>query len=170
MHVITVKYSPMLLGRVSDFYGIVHLVAGTKHIWSKFCVRYDHCDVVPFFHHITETLVSENIFRKLLTSIVGQDSIVSIVTQYRLDIPGIKSWQEWIFCTCPDWPWGAPTPYMMGDGSFPGVKRPGCDIKHLATYSTRVTERADLYLSLPSFPVWQVIEGILHSTFMHHDW
>jgi hypothetical protein len=83
----------MLPGRVSNFYGTSgHLVAGKKrHIWSKFCMRYDHRDIVPFFHYITETLVSENIFRNLLTLIVGQDSIVSIVTCYGLDIPGIKS-------------------------------------------------------------------------------
>jgi hypothetical protein len=48
--------------------------------------------IAMLYHHFTETVVSENIFRNLLTLIVDQDSIVSIVTRYGLDIPGIKSW------------------------------------------------------------------------------
>jgi hypothetical protein len=58
----------------------------------------------------------------------------------------------------------------MGDGSFPGVKQPGHGINHPPAYGTWVTERAELYLYFPSFPAWQVIEGNLHSIFMHHDW
>ena len=56
----------------------------------------------------------------------------------------------------------------MGDGLFPVVKQPGRVINHPPAYSTWVTERAELYFYFPSFPVWQVIEGNLHSI-MHHD-
>jgi hypothetical protein len=38
--------------------------------------------------------------------IMGWDSVVSIVTCYRLDNPGIESSGGEIFCTCPDQAWG----------------------------------------------------------------
>jgi hypothetical protein len=42
---------------------------------------------------------------------------------YGLDGPGI-------FRPRPDQPWLPPSPYTMGTGSFPGVKRPGRDVDH----------------------------------------
>ena len=68
---------------------------------------------------------------------VGVDSVVSVVTCYRLDSPGIKSWWGWDFCTCPDWPWDPPSlPYNGYRVSFPGIKRPGCGIDHSLLSST----------------------------------
>jgi len=42
--------------------------------------------------------------------------------------------------------------YTMGTGSSPGVKQPGHGINHPSPSSTKVKERADLYLYSPSRP------------------
>ena len=42
----------------------------------------------------------------------------------------------------------------MGTGSFPGVKRPGCDVYHPLPHSAEVKERVELYLHSPSGPSW----------------
>jgi hypothetical protein len=46
-----------------------------------------------------------------------------------------------------------PASYIMGIGSFPGVKRPGRGIDHPPPPSAEVKERVDLYLYFPSGPV-----------------
>jgi hypothetical protein len=78
---------------------------------------------------------------------VGQDSIVSIVTHYRMDGPGIKPGGGEIFHNCPDQPWGPPSllsnEYWV---SFPAVKWPGCGIDHPPPSSAEVKERVQLYL------------------------
>jgi len=43
-----------------------------------------------------------------------------------------------------------PASYMMGTGSFPGVKLPGCGIEHPPPSSAKVEERVELYLYFPS--------------------
>jgi hypothetical protein len=53
------------------------------------------------------------------------DSIVSIVTHYRLDGLGIESWWGWIFHTCPDQLWDPPSLLYSGYWVFPGVKTTG---------------------------------------------
>jgi len=49
----------------------------------------------------------------------------------------------------------------MGNGSFPGVKRPGRGVDHPPPFSAEVTERVALYLYSPSGPSWPVIGWIL---------
>ena len=39
-----------------------------------------------------------------------------------------------------------PASYTMGTGSFPGVKRPGCDVDHPHSFSAEVKERVELHL------------------------
>jgi len=53
-------------------------------------------------------------------------------------------------------PGAYPASYIMGTGSFPGVKRPGCDIDHPLPSSAKVKERG-LYGSSPSGPSWPVL-------------
>jgi len=45
-----------------------------------------------------------------------------------------------------------PTSYMMGTGSFLGVKQPGCGFDHLPPSSNEVKKRAELHLYSPSGP------------------
>ena len=51
----------------------------------------------------------------------GPGSSVVIATDYELEDPGIESWCDQIFRTCPDRRWG-PAFCTMGTGSFPGGK------------------------------------------------
>jgi hypothetical protein len=52
-------------------------------------------------------------------------SSVGIATGYGLDGPGIEfQWGE-IYRTCPDWPWGPPSPLYNGYRVFPGDKAAG---------------------------------------------
>ena len=51
-----------------------------------------------------------------------------------------------IFCTVPHRPWGPPSLYIMGTGSFPEVKRPGRGVDHPPESSTEVEEGVDLYV------------------------
>jgi len=44
---------------------------------------------------------------------------------------------------------------MMGDGSFPGVKQPGCGINHPLAYSSRVTENR----AMPLLPICPCMAG-----------
>jgi hypothetical protein len=58
----------------------------------------------------------------------GQDSVVGLVTHYRLDGPGIKSWwggggQD--FHICPERPWVQPSILCNGYGVFLGGKAAG---------------------------------------------
>jgi len=47
--------------------------------------------------------------------------------------------------------------YTMGNGSFPGVKRPGHGVDHPPAYNAEVKERVELYLySIPG-PSWPVL-------------
>ena len=78
---------------------------------------------------------------------VDRDSSVGIATRYGLEGPGIES------------RWGRDFPrqsrpalgahsasYIMGTGSFPGAKRPGCGVDHPPPSSAKVKERVELYL------------------------
>jgi hypothetical protein len=48
-----------------------------------------------------------------------------------------------------------PASYLMGTrGSFPGVKRPACEIDHSLLSSAEVKECAELYLHSSNTPSW----------------
>jgi hypothetical protein len=49
-----------------------------------------------------------------------------------------------------------PASYIMGTGSFPGVKRPGYGVGHPFPSSAEVKERVELYLYSPTGPSWPV--------------
>ena len=51
--------------------------------------------------------------------------------------------------------------YTMGNGSFPGVKRPGRGVDHRPPSSAEVKERVELYLYSTSGPSWPVLGWIL---------
>jgi len=60
---------------------------------------------------------------------VGRDSSVGIATRYGLGGRGIES-RWWRDFPHPSRPALGPTSYRMGNGSFPGVKRPGRGVDH----------------------------------------
>jgi len=62
-------------------------------------------------------------------SFSGPSSVVGMATGYGLEGPGIEfQWGDEIFRTCPDRPWGLPSPLYNGYRVFPGGKeRPGRD-------------------------------------------
>jgi len=72
---------------------------------------------------------------------IGPDNVVGIATGYGMDCPGIES--RWgageIFRTCPDRPWGPPSPLHNGYRVFPGAKeRPGGAADHSSPSSAVV--------------------------------
>jgi hypothetical protein len=50
-----------------------------------------------------------------------------------------------------------PASYIMGTGSFPGVKWLGSGVDHPPTSGVEVKERVALYPYSPSGPLWPVI-------------
>ena len=67
--------------------------------------------------------VGMNDIRPIPIMMVCRDSVIGIVTRYRLNGPGIESrWGE-IFHARPDGPGAHQTSNTMGIGSFPGAKR-----------------------------------------------
>jgi hypothetical protein len=80
------------------------------------------------------------------------DSVVGIVTDYRMDGLGVYSQ---IFCTQPDWVWGLH--YTVGTSLFLGVKWLGHVVNHPPASSVEFKERAELYFSSPSVRSWHVL-------------
>ena len=54
-------------------------------------------------------------------------------------------------------PGAHPASYIMGTGSFPGVKRPGSGVEHPPPSTAEVEGRVELYLYSPSGPSWPVL-------------
>ena len=89
---------------------------------------------------------------------MGWDSIVSVVTHYRLDGPGIESqWGAKLPTTVQCDPAAHPASYTMDIGSYPGVKRPWGGVNHPPPTRIKVKERVQPYLYSPSVSSWQVI-------------
>jgi len=83
-------------------------------------------------------------------TIEGRDSAVGIVTCYRLDGPGFKSWWGVRFSTpVQTGPGAHPASYTVGIRSFLGVKQPGCCVDYPPPSSAGVKERVELYLYSP---------------------
>jgi len=62
-----------------------------------------------------------------------------------------------IFAPLETGPGAHPASYIMGTGSFLGVKRPGLGVDHPPPSSAEVKEKIELYLYSPSGPSWSVI-------------
>jgi hypothetical protein len=74
------------------------------------------------------------------------DSLVGIVTRYRLEGLGSESWWGRYFPPAQTYPGAHPASFTMGTGSFLGVKRPGPGVDHPSPSSGEVKERVELYL------------------------
>ena len=84
--------------------------------------------------------------------------IVGIATGYGLDSSGIESrWGPDFPHPVQTGPGAHPASYTMGNGSFPGLKRPGRGVDHPPTSNAEVKERVELYLYSPSGPSCSVL-------------
>ena len=71
---------------------------------------------------------------------MDRDSSVGTAARYGLDGPGLESrWEARFHSPVKTGPGAHPTFYIMGTGSFPGVKRPGRDVDHPPESSAEVT-------------------------------
>ena len=50
-----------------------------------------------------------------------------------------------------------PVSYALGNGSFSGVKRLGCDVNQPPPSIAEITEKVELYFHFPSVSPWQVV-------------
>ena len=90
-------------------------------------------------------LITTNLLYMAL--IRGRDSSVGIATSYGLGGPGIEfRWGACFSASVQTGPEAHPASYTMGTGSFPGVKRPGCDVNHPTPSSAEVEGRVELYI------------------------
>jgi len=90
---------------------------------------------------------------------MARESSVGRATRYGMDGPGIESrWGEARFPALVQTSPGAhPTCYMMGNGSFPGVKRPGRGVYYPPPSSDEVKEIVDLYIYSAFGSSWTVV-------------
>ena len=91
---------------------------------------------------------------------MGRDSSVGIATHYGLDGPGIESQCRGGARFSVPVQTGRkshPTSYIMGAGSFPGVKRPGRGVDNPPPYRAEVKERVELHLYSTCGPSWPVL-------------
>jgi hypothetical protein len=81
-------------------------------------------------------------FHFLQLILCGPDSSVGIATDYGLDGRGIESrWGARFFAHVQTDPEAPPDSCIMGTGSFPGVKQPGCGDDYPPPFSAEVKER-----------------------------
>jgi hypothetical protein len=121
------------------------------------------CVCVRAHVHVSDCFVFYlNILYKCETfniCIVGRDSVVSIVTCYRLDGPGIESWWGQDFLHSSRLALGSPfgVPYDGYWICFLAVKKPGGGIDHPSLSGVKVKERVELCLCSPYGPSWPVL-------------
>jgi len=90
---------------------------------------------------------SPHIFEKYSNIKVGRDSSACVATRYWLEGTGIESRWGARFPAPVQAGLGAhSTSYTVGTESFPGVKRPGCDVYHPPSSSAEVEEIVELGL------------------------
>ena len=88
----------------------------------------------------------------------SRDRAVGTATRYGLDDTGIESrWGQEFSAPVQTGPKAHPAFYIMGTGSFPGVKRLGRDADHPPPSSAEVEGRVQLYICSPSGPSWPVL-------------
>ena len=81
------------------------------------------------------------------------DSSVGIATRYGLDDPRFEPrWGARFFAPVQTGPGTHQASYTMGNGFFPGVKRPGRGVDHPPSSSVEVKEQVELYLYSTSGP------------------
>ena len=84
---------------------------------------------------------------------MGRDRSVGIATRYELEGPGIESrWGAKFSSSFRTGPGPHPSSYIMGTGSFSGVKRPGRGVVHPPLSIAEVKERIELYVYSNSGP------------------
>jgi len=84
-----------------------------------------------------------------------RNSVAGTPTGYGLDGSRIESlWRTGFCAPVQTSPGVHPAPYTIGTGSFPGVKRPGCGVKHPTLSSAEVKEREKLNFFSPSGSSW----------------
>jgi len=81
---------------------------------------------------------------------VDRDSSVGTAARYGLDGPGLESrWEARFHSPVKTGPGAHPTFYIMGTGSFPGVKRPGRGVDHPSSSSAAVKDGTAITYSPP---------------------
>jgi len=94
--------------------------------------------------------VGMNDIRPVPNMTVGRDSVIGIMTRYKLDGPGIESrWGE-IFHTRPDGPEAHQTSNIMGTGSFPGGRWSGPCANHAPHQTTRLKKEWKYAFTVPN--------------------
>ena len=86
-------------------------------------------------------------FRDICVSLLSTTQTyvsVGIATRHGLDGPGIKSRGARFSASVQTGPGAHPASYVMGTGSFPGVKRPERGVNHPPPSIVEVKERVDL--------------------------
>jgi hypothetical protein len=79
-------------------------------------------------------------------------------TRYKLDGPVIEfQWGARFFARVQTGPGAHSDYYIISNGSFPGVKRPGHGVDQPSPSSTEVKEGAETYLYSPFGPSWPVL-------------
>jgi hypothetical protein len=89
----------------------------------------------------------------------GRDSSVGKATRYGLGCPWIESWWGGGRFSAPvqTGPGAHLASYIMGTGSFPGVKQPGRGVDHPPLSSAEVEGRVEVCICSPSGPSWPVV-------------
>jgi len=88
----------------------------------------------------------------------GLDGSVGIATRYGLGGPVNESrWGTRFSESVQTGPGAHPASYTMGNGSFPGLKRPGRGVDHPPSSCAEIKGRVELYICSPSRPSWPVL-------------
>jgi hypothetical protein len=109
------------------------LLVGFQELWVTDQTRLIHYSAINFLTVRYVCIIIVDIV------VVGRDSSVGIATRYGLDRPEIESrWGARSSAPVQTEPGAHPASYIMGAGSFPGVKRPGRGVDHPPSSSVKV--------------------------------
>ena len=128
--------------------------------WTLFIFPIRTTCFAHLIHHLITLIMcgEEHTSRSTLLHCFVRNSVVGTSTGYGLGGSRIVSPWRTGFCAPVQPSSGAhPAPYTIGTGSFPGVKRPGCGVKHPTPSSAEVKEREKLYFCPPSGSSWHVV-------------
>jgi hypothetical protein len=89
---------------------------------------------------------------------VDQHGVIGIATCYSLDSPGIESWWGWEYLHLSRPVLGPTQPAVQWvPGLFPRPRQLGHGVDHPPPYAMEVKERVELYLYIPSGPLWPIL-------------